>query len=78
MQLDSRASAVKATISQLEREQEASGLGMRSDIVAAQSRMNSYLQSAERAMRMRDLQSAKSSMEKAEKEITTLETFIGK
>jgi eukaryotic-like serine/threonine-protein kinase len=78
MQLDSRASAVKATISQIEREQEASGVGMRSDIVASQSRMNSYLQNAERALRMRDLQSAKSSMEKAEKEISTLETFIGK
>ncbi len=78
MQLSARANAVKAAVGQIERQQEASGLGMRSDMVAAQSRMNAYMESAQRAMRARDLSSAKAAMDKAEKEINTLETFTGK
>jgi eukaryotic-like serine/threonine-protein kinase len=78
MQISSRASAVRDSIDQIRRQQEADGLGMRGDIVASLSRMNSYLDAANRALGVNDVVDAKQDMEKAERELAKLEGFLGK
>ncbi len=76
--LDARASAVSASVDGLKRQQEADGLGLRRDMAAAYARMNSYLRSANDELNSGNITAARSHMDKADKEISTLETFLGK
>jgi serine/threonine-protein kinase len=76
--LDARASAVSASVEGLKRQQEADGLGLRRDMAAAYARMNSYLRSANDELNGGNLTAARSHMDKADKEISTLESFLGK
>jgi len=78
MKMHARADAVHQGIGDLQRQQAAQGLGLRGDIVASQSRMDSYLQMAQRALQGRDLQAAQKNMDSAEQELTKLETFLGR
>ncbi len=78
LQISSRATAARDSIEQLRRQQEADGLGLRSDIAASLSRMNAYLESANRALGVRDLAQANQYMDKAELELGKLEVFLGK
>jgi eukaryotic-like serine/threonine-protein kinase len=77
-QVSARASAAKESIDQIRRQQEADGLGMRSDIVASLSRMTSFLQAADRAVAEHDAAAANKNLDRVEKELTTLEGFLGK
>jgi serine/threonine-protein kinase len=76
--LDARASAVSASVEGLKRQQEADGLGLRRDMAAAYARMNSYLRSANEELNSGNITAARSHMDKADKEISTLESFLGK
>ncbi|HEY1732698.1 MAG TPA: serine/threonine-protein kinase [Terriglobales bacterium] len=76
--LDARASAVSASVEGLKRQQEADGLGLRRDMAAAYARMNSYLRSANDELNGGNITAARSHMDKADKEISTLESFLGK
>ncbi len=76
--LDARASAVSSSVEGLKRQQEAEGLGLRRDMAAAYARMNSYLRAASDELNRGDLAAARSQMDKADKEISTLESFLGK
>jgi eukaryotic-like serine/threonine-protein kinase len=76
--LDARASAVSASVEGLKRQQEADGLGLRRDMAAAYARMNSYLRSANDELNSGNITAARSHMDKADKEISTLESFLGK
>jgi hypothetical protein len=76
--LDARASAVSASLEGLKRQQEADGLGLRRDMAAAYARMNSYLRSANDELNSGNITAARSHMDKADKEISTLESFLGK
>ena len=76
--LDARASAVSASVESLKRQQEADGLGLRRDMAAAYTRMNSYLRSANDELNSGNITAARSHMDKADKEISTLESFLGK
>jgi eukaryotic-like serine/threonine-protein kinase len=76
--LDARASAVSASVEGLKRQQEADGLGLRRDMAAAYARMNSYLRSANDELNSGNIDAARSHMDKADKEISTLESFLGK
>jgi eukaryotic-like serine/threonine-protein kinase len=76
--LDARASSVSASVEGLKRQQEADGLGLRRDMAAAYVRMNSYLRSANDELNSGNLTAARSHMDKADKEISTLESFLGK
>jgi serine/threonine-protein kinase len=76
--LDARASAVSASLEGLKRQQEAQGLGLRRDMAAAYARMGSYLHAANDELSSGDITAARSHMDKADKEISTLETFLGK
>jgi serine/threonine-protein kinase len=76
--LDARASAVSASVEGLKRQQEAEGLGLRRDMAAAYARMNTYLRSANDELNGGNITAARSHMDKADKEISTLESFLGK
>jgi eukaryotic-like serine/threonine-protein kinase len=78
IQLDARASSVSASVEGLKRQQEAEGLGLRQDMAGAYSRMNSYLRLANDNLNNGNIAAASSYMDKADKEISTLESFFGK
>jgi len=54
------------------------GLGLRRDMAAAYARMNSYLRAANDELNSGNITAARSHMDKADKEISTLESFLGK
>jgi hypothetical protein len=76
--LGARASAVSASVEGLKRQQEADGLGLRPDMAAAYARMNSYLHSANDELNSGNITAAQNHMDKADKEISILEHFLGK
>jgi hypothetical protein len=78
MKLQSRAAAVKDSLDRLRGQNAASGLGVRQDIVASASRMDSYLQAADRALQNNTLESARKDMSHAEDELNKLEAFFGR
>lgn len=78
MKLHARADAVKDSLDRLRSQNAASGLGLRQDIVASASRMDSYLQAADRALQSNTLDSARKDMDHAEDELNKLEAFFGK
>jgi eukaryotic-like serine/threonine-protein kinase len=78
IQLDARASSVSASVEGLKRQQEAEGLGLRQDMAGAYARMNSYLRLANDNLNNGNIAAASSYMDKADKEISTLESFFGK
>jgi eukaryotic-like serine/threonine-protein kinase len=78
IQLDSRASSVSASVEALKRQQEAEGLGLRQDMAGAYARMNSYLRLANDNLNNGNIAAASSYMDKADKEISTLESFFGR
>jgi serine/threonine-protein kinase len=78
VQLGARANAAKASVDQLRQQQAASGFGLRQDIAASLSRMEAYMDAAERAVQSENAQSARKNMDKAEKEIDNLEAFLGR
>ncbi len=77
-QVSARASAARDSIEQLRRQQEAEGLGLRGDIAGSLNRMNAYLQSANNSLAARDAASAGKNLDRAEKELESLEVFLGK
>jgi hypothetical protein len=76
--LGARASAVSSSVEGLKRQQEADGLGLRQDMAAAYARMNSYLHSANDELNSGNITAAQNHMDKADKEISILEHFLGK
>jgi serine/threonine-protein kinase len=77
VQLRARSESAQSGIRQLRGQQQAQGLDMRGDILASMNRMNSWMSQANLAMQQNDIESANQSMDRAEKELTTLETFLG-
>jgi eukaryotic-like serine/threonine-protein kinase len=78
IQLDARAGSVSASVEGLKRQQEADGLGLRQDMAGAYARMNSYLRLANDNLASGNIAAARNYMDKADKEISTLESFFGK
>ena len=78
IQLDSKAEAARSSIEQLRSQQQAQGLGLRGDIASSLNRMNAYISEANRSLNEGDLESANANMDRAEKELSTLETFLGR
>jgi len=77
VQLDSRAGPVRTSLGNLKRSQEASGLSLRGDMAAAETRMNYQLDGANSALRAHDAPAAKKFMDSAEAELEKLEKFLG-
>ena len=76
--LASRAGAVSSSLQNLQQAQQRSGLGLRGDISASWKRMEHYMDQAEAAISAKDPASANEHMESAEREIQTLEKFLGR
>jgi len=47
-------------------------------VLASLNRMNSYMNEADRALSQNDVQGAQDEMDRAEKEISNLKTFLGR
>ncbi len=78
VQVSARASAARTSVTNMQRSQAASGLGMRGDIVEASSLMQNYLQGANAALNAGDAEAAKNLSEKAERQLDRLEKFLGR
>jgi serine/threonine-protein kinase len=76
--IDGRSTAVSQSLDNLQKQQAASGYGLRGDIVAAQQRMKTDISKAQAAMQKQDTKSAKKYLDMAEAELSTLEKFLGK
>jgi serine/threonine-protein kinase len=78
MSLATRARSVNESLDRLRDEQARSGLGLRGDMVSARQRMEYQLDEAEAALRSEDAARARTSLERAEREIERLESFLGR
>jgi serine/threonine protein kinase len=76
--IDSRSSAVSQSLDNLQKQQAASGYGLRGDIVSAQQRMKTDISKAQFAMQRQDTKNAKKYLDMAEAELQTLEKFLGR
>jgi predicted nucleic acid-binding Zn-ribbon protein len=76
-QMSSRATAVNASLDNLQREQNAHGMHLRGDMVAAQQRMQAYLSRAQSALQAQDSEGAKKYLDLAEIELGKIEKFLG-
>jgi eukaryotic-like serine/threonine-protein kinase len=76
--LDARADAARQGVQQIRSQQQSQGLDIRGDILAAMNRMNSDLREASSALDRDDLEAAHQYMDRADKEISTLESFLGR
>jgi serine/threonine protein kinase len=78
MNLDARGQSASSGVQQMRTQQQAQGLDMRGDILAAMNRMQNFLNEADRALSQKDLQAANEYMDHADHEISTLEKFLGR
>lgn len=63
---------------QIRGQQQAQGLDLRGDILAAMNRMHNDMNQADAAMARNDLEAANDYMVRADREIATLEKFLGR
>jgi len=78
MNLDARAQSADAGVEQIRGQQQAQGLDIRGDILAAMNRMHNDMTEASSALARNDLEAAHDYMERADREIATLEKFLGR
>jgi serine/threonine-protein kinase len=78
MQLHSRADAIRGSVNGLRRQQAADGFEISPEIAGASSRLDNYLQAADRAAQNNDLAAARRNMDGAEKQLTVLEAKFGR
>jgi len=76
--LDARADAAKGGIQSLRSQQQAQGYDLRGDILAALSRLNNDMSESNLALTQNDLETANQYMDRADKELATLEKFLGR
>jgi serine/threonine-protein kinase len=76
VKLDARAGAVRSSLQNLKNSQAASGLSLRGDMTAAESRMNHMLDGANSALRAHDAAAAEKFMQSADTELEKLEKFL--
>ncbi len=76
--LDARADAVKSGIQSLRSQQQAQGYDLRGDILAALSRLNNDMSESNLALSQSDVESADTYMDRADKELATIEKFLGR
>lgn len=76
-QLSNRAAAVDSSLDNLQRQQNAAGYGLRSDMVARQASMKNNLSKAQSAVEHGDVERAKKFMTLAQGDVEALEHFLG-
>ena len=77
IQMNARAGSARRAVGQIRSQQEAMGLGLRSDIEAAESRLDAYLRQANNDVARGNGAAADHDLDKADAELTTLEKFLG-
>lgn len=77
-QLSGRANAAKTTVANLQQQETSSGLSLRPDVLASESRMERYMDQADSALSAHNLPLAKHNMDLAEREINNLQGFLGR
>jgi eukaryotic-like serine/threonine-protein kinase len=78
MLLNTRAGGIRTSLQTLQRSQAARGLNLRGDMQDAASMMDSYMGAANSAIDAGDAASAKSFMDKAERQVEKLEKFLNR
>jgi len=78
MNIEARADAARSGVQSIRSQQQAQGMDLRGDIVAAMSRLSNDLREAHAALAQNDLENAEQYMGRADKETTTLEAFLGR
>ncbi len=73
-----RMDTVKGSLNRLRQQQAASGLGLRGDMASAAQRMEYLYSQSETALNRRDIEGAKKNLDLAEREVSKLETFLGR
>jgi hypothetical protein len=76
--LDIRAGTCKTSIESLRRGQASSGMGLRADIAASAQRIDYYLNETESALRRKDAAAGKKNLDSAEREVSKIESFLGR
>jgi len=76
--LDARAQTASSGVQQIRSQQQAMGLDIRGDVLAAMTRMNNDMRDADHALGQNDLATANSYMDRAGQEIDKLEKFLGR
>ena len=76
-QISARATAVNASLDNLQRDQNARGMHLRGDIVATQQRMQAYMGKAQSALQAQEIDGAKKYLDLAETELGKIEKFLG-
>lgn len=76
--LDARTDAAKSGVESIRRQQQAQGFDLRGDILAAMNKLDHDMSAAKQAMNENDLTTANQYMDSADKELTTLENFLGR
>jgi serine/threonine-protein kinase len=77
IKMSSRAIAVRDKLKRLEAEQNAMGLGLRSDFKAALTRLEQYLDLAEDGLKSQDAAKAKQNLDRADRDLDFLEEKLG-
>jgi serine/threonine-protein kinase len=76
--LASRAGAVSTSLQSLQQQQQRSGYNLRGDIAASWKRMEHHVDQVDAALAAKDPDAARENMESAERELATLEKFLGR
>ena len=76
--LDARADSARSGVESIRKQQQAQGLDIRGDILAAMNRLNSDMREAQAALGQNDLKTADEYISRADKETVTLEKFLGR
>jgi hypothetical protein len=69
---------VKGSLDTLRKQQAASGLGLRPDMTSSAQRMEYYYSQTDTALTNRDAEAAKKNLDLTEREVSKLESFLGK
>ena len=78
MLLAGRVAALRGSLDNLQRQQAASGLGLRGDMAAAKGSMEYLMGEAKNALAAGDTASAKRNLDMAEPQVEKLERFLGR
>ncbi|MGH9604986.1 MAG: serine/threonine protein kinase [Terracidiphilus sp.] len=76
--LGARADADQTGVESIRRQQQAQGFDIRGDILTAMNKLNNDMNEAGQALNGNDLASANQYMDRAERELATLESFLGR
>jgi serine/threonine-protein kinase len=76
--LEARADAARAGVQGIRNQQQAQGLDIRGDIIAAMNRMDNDLREAQTALNQNDLETANQYLDRADKETAKVELFLGR